>query len=181
MTTVVLTKEQKNLLRDAIYDRYFIQGICDYAEFEEEGMTYTPPQIDEVDATPEDILHATIAAELEFVAGVVYSHIVGDYEEYAAECAEEAEYNDDDCDCDEDDDCDCDEDDDEDDDNSPDFTHFAENNIWETIKYVIFYQKFDDIDIDIAIDNCLSEAVDLGFEDPFATLLEALENFYREV
>jgi len=163
MTTVVITEAQKSVLKDQISNRYFIEGICDCAEFEKEGMTYTPPQID-ADSTPEDILHATIAKEFECVASVVYAHVAGDYEEYAAECAEEAEY---------DDDCD------EDDDNSPDFTHFVDNVIWETIKYVESYEKIDAEDIDIAIDNCLSAAVDLGFEDPFDALSEALFSFFK--
>jgi len=166
MTTVdlILTKAQKSQLRNAIFDRNFIQGICDCAEFEKEGMAYNLPEMDAT-STPEHILYSTIVKEFECVAQVVYGHVACDYEDYAAECAEEAEYDDD-----------CDEDD-----NSPDWDMFVDNTVWDAIKYVECYEKVDDIDIDIAIDNCLSEAVDLGFEDPFATLLEALENFYREV
>jgi len=157
----LFTEEQKNLLRDAIFDRNFIQGICDYAEFEEEGLSYTLPEMDS-NPTPEDLLRATIAAKFEIMAVAVYSVVAGDYrayeEEYEAECE------------------------DEDDDNSPNWDDFVFNNIWDAIKYVAEGSQYCELaaeDIEIAIDNCLSEAVDLGFEDPFTALLEALENFFK--
>jgi len=156
---VVLTKEQKSLLRRQIFDRIFIDSICDYAEFEEEGLSYNPTEVDYETATREENLRYTITEEFECMAVAVYSVVAGDYrayaEEYEAEC--------------------------EDDDNSPDWTHFVYGEALHDAKRYVAeggqYCELDAVDIDIAIDNCLSEAVDLGFEDPFTAVLEALINF----